>query len=389
MNFVTLAARNLGRRKGRTALTVLGVAVAISLLFSLLSFNSGYESQLNREIDSLGVHLLAVPKGCPYEAASLIMHGGVIPKYLSAQDLASVREIDGIKIASPMLLHQFYVSGSPHVVYGVRINETLLLKPWWKVEGRFFSDDEAGVIMVGHSLAEKENLTVGQKIPFGPQREEFQIVGILDRTGEQDDQFHFLPLAEAQRIFRKQDRITTVAVKVEDVREISRIAGEMEKIPSVQVVTMAQITGTIMNLAASARTLLLSVIAVALVISAFGILNTLLMSINERAQEFGMMKAIGASGLDIGRMVMAETVFLTAAGGLLGVGASLVGSGLIESLVKSWLPYAPGGSFLFADPALLAFCLLFSVLMGLICGLYPAVKSSRTSPMEAIRGGME
>ena len=68
---------------------------------------------------------------------------------------------------------------------------------------------------------------------------------------------------------------------------------------------MTQIMGTIMNLAGSARSLLLTVIAIALIISAFSIINTLLMSVNERTREFGMMKAIGASGLDIGKMVLA------------------------------------------------------------------------------------
>ena len=83
MNFLTLAAKNLLRRRGRTLLTVLGVAISITVLFSLLSLNSGYEKELNKEVNSMGVHILAVPKGCPYEAASLVMHGGVIPKYLS------------------------------------------------------------------------------------------------------------------------------------------------------------------------------------------------------------------------------------------------------------------------------------------------------------------
>ena len=92
MNFVTLAIKNLLRRRGRTILTILGVAIAIAVLFSLLSFNSGYEKQLSGELDSLGIHILAVPKGCPYEAASLIIHGGVIPKYLSNSDVEEDRK---------------------------------------------------------------------------------------------------------------------------------------------------------------------------------------------------------------------------------------------------------------------------------------------------------
>ena len=122
MNFLTLAAKNLLRRRGRTLLTVLSVALSITVLFSLLSLNSGYEKELNKEVNSMGVHILAVPKGCPYEAASLVMHGGVIPKYLSAYDLENVSNIEGIELATPMLMHQFIGKDAktsedvPHVV---------------------------------------------------------------------------------------------------------------------------------------------------------------------------------------------------------------------------------------------------------------------------------
>ena len=395
MNFLTLAAKNLTRRRGRTGLTVIGVAIAISVLFSLLALNSGYEKELNKEVNSMGVHILAVPKGCPYEAASLIMHGGVIPKYLSASDLDNVTRIPDVELATPMLMHQFLKKDdktgktTPHIIYGIKMEDMLQLKPWWKVEGRFFEDNESRVMLVGKDLAEKENLTVGQRLPVGPAKENFTIVGILERTGDQDDQFHFFPLEEAQRVFGKEGKITTIAVKVRDINRISAVSEEMEKVPDIQVVTMTQIMGTIMNLAGSAKSLLLTVIAIALIISAFGIINTLLMSVNERVREFGMMKAIGASGSDIGKMVLMETVFITISGGIIGTVAALVGSSLIESFVKGMLPYSPSGSLISFSPELVGFSLAFSLVMGLVCGIYPAFLSSRLSPMEAIRGGME
>ncbi len=395
MNFLTLAAKNLTRRRGRTGLTVIGVAIAISVLFSLLALNSGYEKELNKEVNSMGVHILAVPKGCPYEAASLIIHGGVIPKYLSATDLENVTKIPDVELATPMLLHQFLKTdektgkSTPHIIYGIEIKEMLQLKPWWKVEGRFFEDSESRVMLVGKDLADKENLSVGQRLPVSPAKEDFTIVGIMERTGDQDDQFHFFPLKEAQRVFGKEDKITTIAVKVRDVSRISEVSEEMEKVPDIQVVTMTQIMGTIMNLAGSAKSLLLTVIVIALIISAFGIINTLLMSVNERVREFGMMKAIGASGSDIGKMVLMETVFITISGGIIGTIAALVGSSLIESFVKGMLPYSPSGSLISFSPELVGFSIAFSLFMGLVCGIYPAFLSARLSPMEAIRGGME
>lgn len=152
---------------------------------------------------------------------------------------------------------------------------------------------------------------------------------------------------------------------------------------------MAQMTGTIMNLIGTARSLLLSVIVVAVIISAAGIINTLLMSVNERTREIGMMKAIGASGTQIALMLIAETLLITVLGGILGILLSIAGANLIESFVRGIIPYAPAGSLVSFDPMLVVLCFAFSVALGLACGLYPALKSAQLSPMEAIRGEWE
>ncbi|HPD76556.1 MAG TPA: ABC transporter permease [Methanoregulaceae archaeon] len=389
MNLLSLAIKNLQRRKTRTLLTIAGVAIAVAILFALLSFSAGYERQLNSEMENLGFNLLAVPKGCPYEATTLILHGGVIPKYLTNDDLARTRVTPGVAVAAPMLLQQVIKDGAPHIVYGIDPDAMIPLKPAWKVNGRFFNASETNVMVIGSTLAEKENLKPGSVIPFGPAQEAYTIVGVLNPTASEDDNFHFLPLADAQRLFKKEGLITAIAVKAEDVKDIPAIAAELEKVPDIQVVTMAQVTGTIMNLVGSARTLLFSVIVIAIVISAAGITNTLLMSVNERTREIGMMKAIGASGSHIALLLLAETVIITALGGILGIAAALAGSGIIEAFVRGIVPYAPPGSFVSFDPVLVAGCLAFSVGLGLLCGLYPALKSARLSPMEAIRGEWE
>ena len=377
------------RRRVRTSLTIAGVAIAIAVLFSLLAFNAGYEKQLSGELGSMGINMLAVPKGCPYEAASLIMHGGVIPKYLSYDDLEQVKNIDGIEIASPMLLHQFFKDDKPHIVYGINIDDQKLLKPWWKVEGRYFTEDETGIMVVGRSLAEKEDLKVGQVLQFGPDGVPTTIVGILERTGTQDDEFHFLPLADAQKIFGKEGQITTIAVKVKDVSQIIAIGKKMEQIPDIQVVTMTQIQGTIMNLVGSAQTLLFSVIIIALFISAVGIMNTLIMSVNERTREFGMMKAVGASGWDVSRLIVMETLILTLIGCAVGLIVSLAGSKLVESFVRGVIPYAPAGNLIVVEPWLVFACIGFALVISLLCSIYPAIKSARLTPMEAMRSDLE
>ncbi len=389
MNLLSFAGKNLFRRKGRTVLTVAGVAIAVAVLFSLLSISAGYEKQLTREMDSLGFHLLAVPKGCPYEAASLIIHGGVFPKYLTNEDLARVRGTEGIAFASPLLLHQLIRNGTPHITYGIDPGGIQELKPSWRVNGRYFEEGETLVMIVGKTLAEKEGLKAGSILPFGPDQEPFTIVGILESTGGEDDNFHFIPLAEAQRIFGKEDRITAIAVRVQDIHRIAEVSDDLETIPDVQVVTMAQVTGTIMSLVGSARTLLYTVIAIAICISGAGIVNSLLMSVNERTREFGMLKAVGASGTDIGILVLAETLIITTIGGIVGIVLAVAGSGPIEGYVRDAIPYAPAGSLFSFDPAFAMIALCFSIALGLVCGIYPAIRSGRLSPMEAIREGFE
>lgn len=388
MNFFTLALKNLLRRRGRTILTTLGVAIAIAVLFSLLSFNSGYEKQLSSELNSLGIHILAVPKGCPYEAASLIIHGGVIPKYLSDSDVTQVKKIEDIEIATPILLHQFYKDGKPHIVYGIEIDEMRRLKAWWKVEGKFFTESDTDAMVIGSDLAEMEKLKVGDTLPFGPNNAPFRIVGILQRSDSQDDNFHFLPLRVVQELFQKSGQVTAIAIKVKDVSKIPEVARRLEEIPDIQVVTTSQIIGTIMNIVGSVRTLLASVITIAIAISAVNMINTMLMSTNERTGEFGMMKAIGASGSDIGKLVITEALLISFAGGVFGLAIAIAGSSLVENFIKRIIPYAPAGNLLSFQPEFVGLCLFLSLVIGTICGIHPAIKSSRKTPLEALRSSV-
>jgi putative ABC transport system permease protein len=389
MGFIHLSLKNLIRRKGRTVLTILGVAFAVAVLFSLLAFNAGYSNQLNHDLQGLGIDLLAVPKGCPYEAASMILQGGMIPNYLDYSDLPAVHAVDNIDIATPLLLQQFFQNDQTQTIFGINADEMQRLKPWWHVEGRFFTDGEKQVLVLGRNLAKNAKLKVGDIVPFGPASIPFTIIGILNQTGDEDDESYFLPIAEVQTLFDKQNQMTAVAVKLNDITKIAEVSSKLEDIPDIQTVTMNQVMGTILNLVGSAKTLLMSVIIVAIFISAVGIVNTLLMSINERRQEFGMMKAIGASGLDIGRMILLETLFITISGGIVGVVVSVLGSSVVEHFVRGIIPYAPAGKLVSFTPQLFGLSIVFSVVIGIICGLYPAIRSSRVTPMEAIRSSFE
>jgi hypothetical protein len=98
MTWTLLSLREWQRRPLRMSITTMGVALAVAALWSLLAFAHGYQPGLRNDLDKLGAHIIVVPKGCPYDAASLALHGASWPCYLKAEYLKEVRGTHGIAV---------------------------------------------------------------------------------------------------------------------------------------------------------------------------------------------------------------------------------------------------------------------------------------------------
>src|SRR5436853_887348 len=117
MDWMRLSSKEWRRRPLRTAVTVAGVAIATAALFSLLAFQSGYREGVRSELDRLGAHILVVPKGCPYDAASMALHGASWPCYLRAGYLSEVTATPGVAVAAPVLMNAVALPGGGQAVY--------------------------------------------------------------------------------------------------------------------------------------------------------------------------------------------------------------------------------------------------------------------------------
>ena len=104
MNIVKVSYRNLLRKKTRSLLTVIGIGLSAWVLASLMGFNQGYESSLNRDIDNMGFQVLLTAKGCPYEAATLMLKGGTGLRYMKEDVVASVLSNPEVEKITPMLM---------------------------------------------------------------------------------------------------------------------------------------------------------------------------------------------------------------------------------------------------------------------------------------------
>ncbi len=386
-----VAYKNLLRKKIRSLLTLVGIALSAWVLVSLLGFNHGFETALNRDIDNMGFQMMIMAKGCPYEAATMMLKGGTGLKYLPESVGDTVKKEPDVEKMTPMLMQAVFdpnkgENGGIAAYLGVEPQSYGAMKTFLKFrQGGWFTQGDAYEAVMGYEAAELEQREVGDMILIPEKNIEFKVVGILSRTGAQDDGTIFVPLKTLQKIFGKDGELTTIGIKVRKDADISLIENKLYKLPDVQVVSLAQVKQTILSLVSTAKVLVLSIAIIAIIIAMVGVINTILMSVHERFQEIGILKTIGAMPGDIFQLIWIETLLLCSIGGVLGVSLSLVLSRVTELVVRSVLPYSPRGGLVLIDVNLILFTLFVILVIGLLSGLYPAWKAGRIRPLEAIR----
>lgn len=391
INIFQVAYKNLLRKKSRSGLTVVGIALAAWVLISLLGFNKGYEASLNSDIDNLGFQMLVTAKGCPYEAATLMLKGGTGLRYMKsaiADSIAKQPEVDGV---TRMLMQAVFdpnkgESGGITAFLGVDPATFPAMKKVLEFkQGAWFTDPNAYEAVLGYEAAELEQREVGDRYLIPEKNVEVTVVGILKRSGTQDDGTIFLPIAAVQKIFGQPGELTGIGIKVKKDADIAKFEERMYTLPDVQVVSLAQVKQTIMSLVSTAKVMVFSIALIAILIAVVGVINTILMSVMERYQEIGILKSMGAMASDIFKLIWLETLMLCLSGGFIGTGLALVTAKLTEALIRNLLPYTPTGGLVRIDASLVLLTFGVVTLIGLLSGIYPSWRAGRVRPLEAIR----
>jgi putative ABC transport system permease protein len=390
-----VAYKNLLRKRTRSLLTILGIAMAAWVLVSLFGFNRGYEASLNKDIDNLGFQMLVVAKGCPYEAATLMLKGGTGLKYMKEDIVSSVAAEPEVEGVTAMLMQVVFdpnkgETGGLAAFLGVdpvsfpKMKSALPFKA-----GGWFKEPEAAEAVFGYEAAELEQREVGDAYLIPEKEVEVKVVGILERTGTQDDGTIFMPIKTVQKIFGVKDELTSIGIKIKKDADLKAFEDKMYKLPDVQVVSLSQVKTTIMTLVSTARVMVFSIALIAILIAMMGVINTVLMSVMERRQEIGILKSMGAMAGDVFKLVWLETILLCISGGLVGTGLSLLTARLTDVLVRNLLPYSPSGGLVAIDFGLVLMTLGVVTAIGLASGVYPSWKAARMRPLDTIRSEAE
>ncbi|RPJ22098.1 MAG: ABC transporter permease [Desulfobacteraceae bacterium] len=390
-----VAYKNLLRKKTRSGLTIIGIALAAWVLVSLLGFNKGYESSLNRDIDNLGFQMIVTAKGCPYEAATLMLKGGTGLRYMPQSITEQITKEPEVEEVTAMLMQAVFdpnkgESGGYSAYLGVDPATFPQMKSFLEFkQGNWFTNPEAMEAVLGYEAAELEQREVGDLLLITEKNVEVKVVGILKRTGTQDDGTIFLPLKAVQKIFGIKDELTGIGIKVKKEADIAKFEEKMYKLPDVQVVSLAQVKQTIMTLVSTAKVMVFSIALIAILISVVGVINTILMSVMERLQEIGILKSMGATAWDIFKLIWIETLILCVSGGIIGAALAMATAKLTEVLIRQLLPYAPSGGLVQISLPLVILTFGVVILIGLLSGVYPSWKAGRVRPLEAIRSQVE
>lgn len=365
--------RNLLRRKTRTFLTLVGIAMGVAAIVTLVAIADGFASGYYGLLSGSQADLVIT------QAESFDMTISVIDEEVGPQlaALPGVKEVEGVIIgeATTEGLPYFMVFG--YDPQGVGIQHFRI------VEGKGLTARRE--IIIGKLAAENLKKGVGDTVRLYDSA--YRIVGIYETGAFFEEGGGVISLADAQAMLKRPRQVNTYAIKLEDVDEAEEVRQRIERrFPDLLVVESASFADQQLGVQAI-RAFAWALSFLAVIIGGVGMMNTTLMSVFERTREIGVLRALGWRKGRVLAMILGESFLLSLLGGLVGVVLGIVA---VKALGR--LPAVSGifqGKF---SPALFIQAAVVTLALGATAGLYPAWWASRLQPVEALRyegGGTE
>jgi putative ABC transport system permease protein len=398
-----LAFKNLRHRLSRSLLTLLGIAIGIMAIISLLALGEGMQQAVTGELSSLSDVIIVSAGGNMFSSFG---GGGSTStgEYFTQRDIADIQRVQGIKEVSTQLsgsgLAEYNGKTTILSLTGMDVDVMKLQYASQNLEaGGFLNEGEQNNIMIGNSIAHDTfdtDISIGGRIKINGQK--FFVSGIFGKQGFGGSSSDSIVLMSS-RDFKKltgQSNISLIYLRVNNVNDAESIATTIQnainenhgKKDFATATTMTSILKTVQNIIGILQLVLVGIASIALVVASIGIMNTMLTSVMERTREIGIMKAIGATTQDIMSIFIIEGALMSSVGGIIGIILGVFGSQALTLILKSFMSMGGGGSFQLVPIITITTVVLaiaVSLIVGILSSLYPAWKAARMSPIEAVR----
>jgi putative ABC transport system permease protein len=391
LELLRLALSRLRRGRLRAALTMLGIVIGVASVVALVGVGRGTTANITSSLNALGTNLLTISPSGRNGASTT----------LTTADADAIAGVGGVAAVAPELQTSAVVGTSATNTTTTSIIGTsadyAYVRAYSVWQGAFLSPaTTAGslrVAVLGATVATDLGLgadAIGTTLSVDGLP--FEIMGILQPKGgsgsADPDNEILVPLGAVRKYFVGGDSVRTIGVSVDSAADMSTTRDAIAELLRVRhgitstgtddfsIFDQSQLLSVTDAISGTLTLLLGGIASIALVVGGIGIMNIMLVSVRERTREIGIRKALGARGTDILRQFLIEALTLSLIGGFVGV--------LVGMAVSAVIGRIAGWGFIF-DPSTIAIATLFSVLVGIVFGVWPARQAARLDPVAALR----
>ncbi|HOI59783.1 MAG TPA: ABC transporter permease [Candidatus Pacearchaeota archaeon] len=409
MNSLKIAYDNLKRNKTRMILTMIAIALGVSILIIMMAAGAGLKKMILGEIDYYGSDVINIETRVPGKNgtdSSTDMAKGVVVTTLKNKNVEKLKKHENVEFIYS------YVTGQEVIKHEGENKNTLIfgygadapkVEKLELEEGRFYTEEEEvaaeSVIVLGYDLKQDlfgENDAISEIVYV--KNMPFRVVGVVEKRGGGSfmnmDSIAYIPTITMQKKILGTDYVLGLSLKVKDVSRLDETKEDLmyilreehdienpEKEDDFEIATMVEMIEMVSNIINGVNAFLIVLALISLVVGGIGIMNIMYVSVTERIFEIGLRMAVGANKNHILKQFLFEALLLTLIGGIAGVilGISVC---LFFNYIASILNI---GISTIISPSSIIFSLLFATFLGLLSGIYPAKKASNLDPIVALK----